>query len=261
MKNKKLLISVLILLMAWALPCYADITTGLVGWWRLDDGGGTAASDSSGSGNTGSLSSPAPAWVAGKIGTGALSFNGSNNYVQITGLMGTPTDVTISAWANLSADGAASGSEIVSIGDYIALRLDETDFPGHVTSGFYRGSDTNFYFVSNNTSYAGTGWHHFVFVFDHTNNARNLYVDGSVSGSTDTSGLAIGYTGDGSNTFIGRHGASSANFFNGSIDDVRVYNRALTASDVAQLYAYTSPFNGTATTIKNAVLRSGKFNF
>ena len=51
-------------------PARADITTGLVGWWKFDEGSGTAAGDSSGNNNTGTLTN-GPTWTTGKIG-GAL---------------------------------------------------------------------------------------------------------------------------------------------------------------------------------------------
>src|ERR1019366_5109600 len=59
-----------------------NTTTGLVGWWKLDDGSGTSAADSSGTGNTGTLTN-GPAWTTGGMNNGALSFNGTNSYVSI----------------------------------------------------------------------------------------------------------------------------------------------------------------------------------
>ena len=58
----------------------ADIVSGLVGWWKFDEGSGTSAYDSSGSGNTGTLGN-SPTWGGGKIGPYALSFNGANQSV------------------------------------------------------------------------------------------------------------------------------------------------------------------------------------
>jgi hypothetical protein len=50
---------------------------GLVGYWPMDEGSGSTTVDASGSGNGGSLSSPAPTWTTGKVGNGALNFNGA----------------------------------------------------------------------------------------------------------------------------------------------------------------------------------------
>ena len=61
----------------------APFTHGLVGYWKFDEGSGTTASDSSGYGNTGTLSTgaSAPGWTTGKVG-GALSFDGVDDYVD-----------------------------------------------------------------------------------------------------------------------------------------------------------------------------------
>ncbi len=51
-------------------------TSGLVGYWNFDEGSGTVAADGSGSGNNGTINGAT--WVAGKVGSGALSFDGEN---------------------------------------------------------------------------------------------------------------------------------------------------------------------------------------
>jgi hypothetical protein len=75
---------------------------GLVGYWQFDEGSGTSGSDSSGQGNTGNLINT-PTWIAGVSGN-ALSFNGTNQYVNIpddnTLDFGT-IDFTIAAWIKM----------------------------------------------------------------------------------------------------------------------------------------------------------------
>ncbi len=77
--------------------------TGLVGYWKLDETGGTSASDSSGNENIGMLTNmdPATSWVAGKVG-GALDFDGFNDYVQVadSASFDIASGITISAWIN-----------------------------------------------------------------------------------------------------------------------------------------------------------------
>ncbi|MHC4494231.1 MAG: hypothetical protein ACYSYM_00240 [Planctomycetota bacterium] len=75
-----------------------DIAEGLVGYWPLDEGGGTTTADASGNGNDGTLN--APKWDAGKFGS-ALNFDGVDDYVDL----GNPPildfgtgDFTVSAW-------------------------------------------------------------------------------------------------------------------------------------------------------------------
>lgn len=210
-------------------------TSGLISHWKFDEGIGTTVADPIG-GNNGVINNAT--WTAGKLG-GGLNFDGIDDDVQIPGLLGQPQDITISAWANLSAKDT-SGAELVSLGDHVAIRLDATTGG---TRGFYYDGAT-WRTTSTGISSAGTGWHHFVYVVDDANNIQKIYVDGVEKGSTAYT-QSISYAGLGSYTFIGRHGNSSGNYdFNGVIDDVRVYNRALSAQEIQDLYN-TSSLSGT----------------
>ena len=72
----------------------------LVGWWRLDDGSGTTAADSSGNGNDGTIQGD-PQWVAGKVG-GALEFDGDGDYVDCgnDAVFDITEEITLSVWIN-----------------------------------------------------------------------------------------------------------------------------------------------------------------
>ena len=72
---------------------------GLVLHYKFDETSGTTAADSSGNGNTGTLTNMAGTeWTAGKVG-GALDFDGSNDYVDLgNGLADNMGDVTFSSW-------------------------------------------------------------------------------------------------------------------------------------------------------------------
>src|SRR3990167_8862308 len=74
-------------------------TSGLVGYWNFDEGSGATVADSSGNGNNGTLSG-GPTWVTGKVGSGALSFDGTNDYINIpsSALYDFAGDFTVSAW-------------------------------------------------------------------------------------------------------------------------------------------------------------------
>jgi hypothetical protein len=81
----------------------AQLQNGLVGYWSFNEGAGTAAMDSSGNGNTGTLIN-GPTWVSGKSGT-ALSFDGADDYVEIpeTQSLNLSSALTVSAWINNQA--------------------------------------------------------------------------------------------------------------------------------------------------------------
>ena len=210
-------------MLSWA----AGLDKTLVGHWKLNESTGTSAADSSGLSTSGTVTGTAT-WVSAVLNNG-FQFNGSTK-IQVSGLLSNPKNLSVAAWANLTtAD--STGSEIISLGDHFYLRLDEA---GVVKAAAYNGS--TWQTVTYSGTYAGTGWHHFAAVFDDDNNTFKLYVDGALATSV-ASANSISYAGLGSNTVIGRQGnAATTSDFTGIIDDVRVYNYAITAAEVAQLY-------------------------
>ena len=197
--------------------------------WKLDESSGTTAADATGFGNTGTVIGTA-SWVSA-IRNNGFSLNGST-YIQATGLIGTPTNVSLAAWANLTA-ADTSGAEIISLGDRFGLRLDE----GSVSKAFF-WNGSSYESVSIGQIFVGQGWHHFAATFNDATDSFKLYVDGvQVASLTTTS--SVSYSGGGSNTRIGSHGNGSTSYdFTGVVDDVRVYGYALSAVEVAQLYGF-----------------------
>ena len=202
-------------------------SSGLVSHWKFEEGSGTNAMDSV-DGNNGTI--VGATWTPGMVG-GGLGFDG-NDFVKITGLLGQSQNTTISAWTNLSASDT-TGAEVISLGDHVAVRLDNTGGRG-VTGFYYDG--TTWRSTTTGIVHAGTGWHHVVYVIDDANNLQRIYIDGIQKGFTAHT-QSISYAGLGSNTFIGKHGNNSGNYdFNGIVDDVRVYHKVLSAEEVQGLY-------------------------
>jgi hypothetical protein len=214
-------------------PSEIEDLYGLVGYWKFDEASGTAAADSSGMNRTGTVVGT-PTWVAGKLNN-AIQLNGSNR-VEFASLMGSPKNVTIAGWANLTA-ADSSGAEFVSIGDCFAVRLNE----GSVARAFfYNGSTWLSAGITQN--FAGSGWHHLAAVF-HDHDTCKLYVDGVEKASTSTTGSIV-YT-QGTKTVIGAHGNGQTTYdFTGKIDDVRIYSRALCPSEILALKNGGSMFGG-----------------
>ena len=202
--------------------------SGLVGQWKFDETSGTMAADSSGLGRNGTVIGT-PTWVPGKFNN-AIQLDGTNR-VEINSLMNSPKNVTLAGWANLVA-GDSAGAEIVSIGDYISLRLND----GGVSEVlFYNGS--TWVAVSASQTFAGAGWHHFAGVFNDDQNVCKLYIDGLEVASASTA-VTLPYSGAGTKTVIGAHGNGGATAdFNGKLDDVRIYNRALCPAEITSLSA------------------------
>ncbi len=212
-------------MIAWA----AGLDRTLVAHWKLNETSGTTAADSSGFDRTGTVTGTAT-WVPA-VRKNGFQFNGATK-IQATGLLGTPKNIAVAAWANLTA-ADTGGSAILSIGDYFRLRLDES---GATRASLYDG--ITWQSVAVNTTFAGTGWHHFVAVFDDDNNTFKLYIDGVLAASVANSS-SISYVGLGANTVIGAHGnGGTAHDFTGTIDEVRVYNYAISVSEIALLYGF-----------------------
>jgi hypothetical protein len=221
------------------------LTSGLVGFWSFNGPDITSNDvvDVSGNGNRGGFigGATSTAKVAGKVGQ-ALNFDGVDDYVVTPSL-------------NLSATSAATVSfwylvKIQAITTEVALEF-STNF-NNVTTGFMVATDDATSCspdaaagLKGNTGYnlacytrPSLGWHHYVAVFDKSlsSNEANLYIDGILqtptsrpfnSNNTNSFGTLPLY-------FMTRAGSSLFN--DGSIDEVRVYNRALSSSEVLQLY-------------------------
>lgn len=220
----------------------ADIYgSSLVGWWTLDSG---AATDYSGHGNTGTLAG-GPTAVQGKLAQ-AIFINGGNQYVSApnSSSLDIPTNgsVTMCAWVNLTAYPSAGDdfAEIVAkrSGATYAYGINFRTVGGNWFQVFTQGSSG----IQNFTTYVLPlgKWTHVCGVISGSPTA--LYINGQLYGTLGTGGgvlstsdpLAIGNIVDNSEPFTG------------AIDDVRVYNRALTASDVAQLYYMGASNHGEA---------------
>ncbi len=210
-----------------ALLLSLDIDTGLLGHYTFENTGALGTDISPAAGYAGTVVNGSSVNDATRGNVLGLAGNG---YVQTTGHFGNPANVTLAAWVNLTtAD--TSGSVVISLGDSVGIVIDNA---GRLDGFYYNG--TNWPQTFYTATLAGTGWHHVAFSFDNTGNVVALYLDGAVVGTTSTTDN-ISYT-LGANSFIGKHGDGSTSWdFTGKIDDARVYNRALTASEIATLAA------------------------
>jgi hypothetical protein len=228
-----LFVLVIVSLFAWH-SFTASADTSLVGWWTLDSFSGSTTADSSGNGNTGTDSGSAVT-ATGQIGQ-AWAADGSS-VITVPGLLGQPSSVTLSTWVNLPA-APANRADVLGMGASAFITLDckvsgcGSDNTG-VSGIFYKGSN-NWVYTPSGVNIAGTGWHLVTFTIDNAAHLQTIYIDGVQKGQT-TYTNAINYSDYGGNTTIGSTGDFSP--FVGNADDVRIYNRALSASDVAALYA------------------------
>lgn len=192
---------------------------GLVGYWHFDENTSSTAYDASGSRNNGVLYG-SPTWASGsscKAGS-CLGLNGSTQYADI-GTPGNYSDnFSLSAWvkhANTSGwDDIISGG----CGDFLFA------FNG---TTFQFGGQCNVPFGM--TTYSGNiegAWHYVAATYD--GSTVTLYVDGVAVNSAPKSGVFVP-----GHLYIG--GGSSERFL-GSVDEVRIYNRALSAQEILDQY-------------------------
>jgi hypothetical protein len=238
---------------------------GPIGWWKFDECQGSTAFDSSGLGYTGTIiidaggtqtslgtcnigatdavGNQTVAWKAGSSGkyNSSMSFDGYGDYVDLgdpTNLKVTTGDVSLSAWFNIRANNLPSqhsaniiGRENISSSITRAIQLEHLD-SGYLQFELFDG--TNNPYIRTSYSLVGTGWHHAVGV--RKGGGIYLYIDGKLYDSAVDSSVNLN-SGDTLGWSIGKRKDSSYfGFFNGLIDDVRIYSYGLTATQIKTLY-------------------------
>ena len=212
----------------------ADITSSLVGHWSFDEGSGSTALDSSGNGNTASFFN-GPSWGTGIIG-GAVSFDGIDDYIDCgNNSILASSQGSLSVWykpASINANQDLIYLYEFQYSDYLLLRQ----------VGFRNGGiritveDDNISDINNTTAVGigDTDWHHIAVTQDGSGVA--MYIDGVVVSHDGTDGTAWSGHLNANNCWIGK---SAWGTFEGLIDDIRIYSRALSASDISELYNNT----------------------
>ncbi len=208
--------------------------TGLVGYWPMDEGAGSTTVDKSGSGNNGTWSgTPAGTsgyYSAGKVGTWGGSFDGTSTRASL----GATTPIlfpmanasrTLTVWIKTSQ--SSGGFGIINYGNggtgYDNILYIVT--PGYASFKQQGGANR----IDGGTTIVNdNNWHFIVFTYDGSNQV--LYVDGVLVNSR--SGAILNTT-SGSNNYFGDSGYG---YFQGLIDDVRIYNRTLPPAEIQALY-------------------------
>lgn len=194
----------------------------LVAHWKFDEGAGTIAYDSAGD-NDGTIYGAV--WTTGKI-DGALLFDGTNDYIDCGSGPSNYDAITVSAWMRTTTEGilVSNRYNAYSYGTWYTLSSMDVEV-GDNSQGGYK--HLNFI-----TATLDGVWHHIVYTKNGTNNT--VYVDGSLDQEfTSNADISLDVP-----TFIGRRWTKGeyVNWFNGTIDDVRIYDRALSAEEIEQIY-------------------------
>ncbi|MDX1404915.1 MAG: DUF6701 domain-containing protein, partial [Woeseiaceae bacterium] len=226
---------------SWTVTTSDPISANLLGHWELDEGSGQTAGDSSSSNNDGTLGNSAgsdsfdPDWAC-VAGGYALDFDGTDKKVEVGSVtINDRAAWTLSAWIKMDADTAdqrtiyAEGSS--SVEEYLFLYVD--DSTNHAKF-WIKDSSSSMSAMESTTNVEDGQWHHITLV-QRAKNDRELFVDG-VSEDTDTFNIGT-LSFDMARIGFLEIGAWDADPFKGLIDDVRIYDDALTASEVASLAA------------------------
>lgn len=215
------ILSVLALALVLCSPVAAQ--NGLVAHWTLDEGQGNVAGDSSGFGHDGTLVND-PSWTLGNVG-GALSLNGIDHVVVVddSPQLAGPAELTLAAWIRHTPvnsfraiidkrDAAPDGYDLyVSPLGRLFMRVNREKVEGVAT-------------VADNT------WRHVAGVYDGQSIA--LYVDGELDVVVAVNPTQLDTT---AQLFLGRYFGGLGSSFQGQLDDVRIYDRALVAAEVESL--------------------------
>jgi parallel beta-helix repeat protein len=198
----------------------AEMLPGLVGWWRLDDAAGSVALDSSSSHNDGLLNGPV--WTIGVDG-GGLSFDGSDDYVD-AGAGNLPAGdepQTVALWLCFPASPPAGVQSAVSMQTAGAAGVVQLGFRSSRLTAWTSGGSS----LADTTAPPANEWHHCAYTFDGT--VHRLYLNGVL---VDTSTTVPNAARPGILRF--GHTASWGEHFSGSLDDIRIYDRTLTAAEI-----------------------------
>ena len=211
------------------LGAVAGAGSGLIAHYTFDTADNNIALDSAGNSN-GTIINGAEL-VSGTVGSGALLFDGVNDYVNIlhSDSLNTPQAITLSFWVKVPPNQPISKGLMSKSGVFHFRSVENNAGPTFYT----RNSDNTLRGFGIGRSLQDNIWHHITFTYDSnaTQPKSRVYLDGIQAGSDNGQvGLLAVNTND---IKIGL--GFSSDYFNGYIDDVRIYNRALAPDEVITL--------------------------
>jgi hypothetical protein len=234
----------------------------LLGWWKLDEGMGSIVLDWSGHDNHGTLAN-GPIWVEG-IDGGALHFDGKDDFVDL----GTPAELyipdnyTYTAWFRVGQDinGDSGPQYLLCIGsrsDLVFGVEDAVGVDGDLSLHYYDTAATFHAVGVGQTVWSSGDWHMVAGTKDSAT-GHKIYLDGELRNSdTNTNNDNYATT---RMISLGARAWTGHQFYNGDIDDVRIYNKTLTQQEIQNVMRgdlfvawKPSPANGSTTNFDDAL--------
>jgi hypothetical protein len=240
----------------WKFTTMPDIPitdANLVGWWKLDDeNSGTTVPDYSGHDNHGTINGD-PEWVGGMIG-GALELDGTDDHVAlpIGSVISSLTNSTFMTWVDFSNAGG-SWQRIFDFGSNTTAYMFLTPrigLDGAMRFAITIGGGGAAEQMATAPSTLPSGWYNVAVTINADNDTIGLYLDGSLVAENTAATLTPSDLGNTTNNWLGRSQYSADAYFDGSLDDFRIYDYALSQSELRRAAAppeawSPSPANGT----------------
>lgn len=218
---------------------------GLVLYLAFDEGTGSIIKDSSGNGNNGSIMGGAR-WVQGKDGK-ALEFDGEDDYVRVpyNDIFNITDTITLAVWIKPSLPFAPPWKAIINNREFGAegsylLQTSQTDGGPERVAEFALRLPGGYTYMRAVTLLTSDDFWHIVATYDKESSQMKIYVNGNLEKTAKPNRAPSGPIDPASEDgiFIGKdYGVDAPNWFGGIIDEVAIYNRALTEAEVKDLYA------------------------
>ncbi len=211
-----------------------SLSTGMqVAWWKLDEASGETAEDSAGNNDGRVVGDPQWQPSAGKIG-GAMEFDGDGDYVEIgrESNFDIADQITVSAWIKVNQFDK-EWQAVIAKGDsaWRIQRNQNNNSLEFACSGLKIPSGAPWGNLYGEKNVNDGQWHHIAGVYD--GSKMYLYVDGTVDTSQPASGRIN--TND-QPVYIGENSENTGRYWEGLIDDVRIYNYALSEDEITEIY-------------------------
>jgi len=212
-------------------PIYDE--TGLLRSWHFNEGSGASTADSSGNGNTGTITGAT--WsTSGKFGNG-LSFDGNDNVNFGTNVKFTSGDFSISFWFNVASLTGTPFSRGRAYGDQkgdirAAIENSQMKVAIRDSGSWIFGWLGNF---QTSTTLTTNTWYYLTIT--RSGSTFKMYLNGNLE-NTQTSSADISDSSNSNTFYMGYFDNDGGSYYNGKLDEFRIYNRALSASEITALY-------------------------